>query len=152
MAKRDPRRRGGYDLGPAALTPMQEKIEEAVTAFNHGEYFEAAECFEGALAGTSDELHNLLIALSRVAAAFHLRFERGGRQSSINLISQALQVLDELRPASAGIDVERLYVELNAMVDEIRASPREERQGMRYRARLFVERRRAPRINAARGR
>jgi hypothetical protein len=33
------------------------------------------------------------------------------------------------------------------MADEIRASPREEREGPRYRARLFVERRRAPKIN-----
>ncbi len=127
-----------------------DKLEEAITAFNRGRYFEAGERFERALAAAVSEERELMAALVRIAAALHLRFERGGRQAAVNLISQALAVLEDFRPARAGIDVERLCVELAAMADEIRASPREEREGLRYRARLFVERRRAPRINAAR--
>jgi tetratricopeptide (TPR) repeat protein len=130
---------------------MDDEFDHAIAAFNRGQYFEAAECFEHALGETGSEAHAIAGALGRVAAAFHLRFERGGRQAAINLLSQALLTLEDFRPAGAGIDVERLCAELTAMADEIRASPREEHEGLRYRARLFVERRRAPKIKRTNG-
>jgi hypothetical protein len=136
---------------------MDDEFDHAIAAFNRGHYFEAAERFEQTLGEAGTEAHTIAGALGRVAAALHLRFERGGRQAAVNLLSQALLTLEDFRPARAGIDVERLCAELAAMADEIRASPREEREGLRYRARLFVERRRAPKIkktngtNAARG-
>jgi len=136
---------------------MDGEFDQAIAAFNRSHYFEAAERFEHALGETDSGVHEIAGALGRVAAALHLRFERGGRQAAVNLLSQALLTLEDFRPAHAGIDVERLCVELTAMTDEIRASPREEREGLRYRARLFVEHRRAPKIqrtnqtNAVRG-
>ena len=126
---------------------MDDEFDQAIAAFNRGAYFEAAERFEHAPGACGAELRELAGALGRVAAALHLRFERGGRQATINLLSQALATMEDFRPAHAGIDLERLCVELTAMADEIRASPREEREGLRYRARLFVERRRAPKIS-----
>ncbi|HVB82519.1 MAG TPA: hypothetical protein VNE82_21540 [Candidatus Binataceae bacterium] len=127
---------------------MDGEFDQAIAAFNRGHYFEAAERFEHAPgdAGAGSEVHEMAGALGRVAAALHLRFERGGRQAAVNLLSQALLMLEDFRPVRAGVDVERLCAELTAMADEIRASPREEREGLRYRARLFVERRRAPKI------
>ena len=127
-------------------------IDDAIAAFNRGEYFEAAEMFEAAAraAGNSDnenDLKGLLIAFNQIAAAFHLRFERGGRQASINLMSQAMIVLDDMKPARGGVDVERLCVELAAYTEEVRATPRDERDGLKHRARIFLERRRAPKIN-----
>ena len=136
---------------------MNGELDQAIATFNRGQYFEAAERFEQALGEIGSEVHEIAGALGRVAAALHLRFERGGRQAAVNLLSQALLTLEDFRPVRAGIDIERLCAELTAMADEIRASPREEREGLRYRARLFVERRRAPKIkrtdqtNAARG-
>jgi hypothetical protein len=123
------------------------KLDDAIAAFNRGEYFEAAEMFELATPSADADLKALVIALNRIAAAFHLRFERGGRQSSINLLSQAMLSLDDMKPARGGIDVERLCAELAAYTEEIRASPRTERDGLKHRARIFLERRRAPRIN-----
>lgn len=125
---------------------MNDEFDHAIAAFNRGQYFEAAERFEHALGEADSEAHVIASALGRVAAALHLRFERGGRQAAVNLLSQALLTLEDFRPARAGIDVERLCTELMAMADEIRASPREQREGLRYRARLFVERQRAPKI------
>ena len=124
-------------------------IEDAIAAFNRGAYFEAAEMFEAAAraAGKDDESRGLIVALNQIAAAFHLRFERGGRQASINLMSQAMIALDDMKPARAGIDVERLCVELAAYTEEVRATPRDERDGLKHRARIFLERRRAPKIN-----
>jgi predicted metal-dependent hydrolase len=125
-------------------------IDDAIAAFNRGEYFEAAEMFEAAArtAGNNEnDLKGLLIAFNQIAAAFHLRFERGGRQASINLMSQAMIVLDDMKPARGGVDVERLCVELAAYTEEVRATPRDERDGLKHRARIFLERRRAPKIN-----
>jgi hypothetical protein len=130
---------------------MDGEFDRAIAAFNRGNYFEAAERFEHVLGEDESEAHRIAGALGRVAAALHLRFERGGRQAAVNLLSQALLTLEDFRPARAGIDVERLCLELTAMADEIRASPREEREGLRYRARLFVERRRAPKIQRSNG-
>ena len=128
-------------------------IDDAIAAFNRGEYFEAAEMFETAAhaAGNNEndenDLKGLLIAFNQIAAAFHLRFERGGRQASINLMSQAMIALDDMKPARGGVDVERLCVELAAYTEEVRATPRDERDGLKHRARIFLERRRAPKIN-----
>jgi hypothetical protein len=130
---------------------MGDEFGQAIAAFNRGHYFEAAERFEYALAATDSDVQKVAGALGRVAAALHLRFERGGRQAAVNLLSQALLMLEDFRPARAGIDVARLCAELAAMADEIRASPREEREGLRYRARLFVERRCAPKIKKTNG-
>jgi len=128
---------------------MDDDFEQAIAAFNRGEYFAAAERFEHVRGAAGSDVRDMARALERVAAALHLRFERGGRQATVNLLSQALLTMEDFRPSCVGIDVERLCVELAALADEIRASPREEREGLRYRARLFVERRRAPKINPA---
>ena len=124
-------------------------IDEAIEAFNRGEYFDAAEKFELATRAADNDdkdLKDLASALNRIAAALHLRFERGGRQSSINLLSQAMLALDDMKPTRRGIDVERLCAELAAYTEEVRATPRSERDGLKHRARIFLERRRAPKI------
>jgi hypothetical protein len=124
-------------------------MEDAIAAFNRGAYFEAAEMFEALAraAARDDELKGLIVAFNQIAAAFHLRFERGGRQASINLMSQAMIALDDMKPERGGIDVERLCAELAAYTEEVRATPRDERDGLKHRARIFLERRRAPKIN-----
>jgi hypothetical protein len=133
----------------ATMTSLSDNpdLARAIDAFNRGAYFDAAEIFEQSLAAIDSDLKDLVAALNRVAAAMHMRFERGGRQGTINLLSQALLRLDDLKPERGGIDVERLFAELNAFTEELRAAPRDERDGLKHRARLFVERRRAPKIN-----
>lgn len=122
-------------------------IDDAIAAFNRGAYFEAAEMFETASHAANDDLKGLIVAFNQIAAALHLRFERGGRQASINLMSQAMIALDDMKPARGGVDVERLCLELAAYTEEVRATPRDERDGLKHRARIFLERRRAPKIN-----
>ncbi len=129
---------------PEAISPQ---LKEAIRSFNRGDYFAASEQFEAVGHDAEEPLKDVIGALHRVAAGLHLRFARGGRQSTINLLSQAMMALDELRPARAGIDLERLYNELAAFTDDVRASPRELEAGaLKYKARLFLERRRAPKI------
>ena len=62
-------------------------------------------------------------------------------------MSQAMLTLDDMKPTRGGVDVERLYEELAAYTAEVRATPRDERDGLKHRARIFLERRRAPKIN-----
>jgi predicted metal-dependent hydrolase len=129
----------------AALPPA---LKEAIATFNRGDYFDASEQLENAGRDAGESLRDMVGALHRIAAGLHLRFARGGRQATINLLSHAMMSLEELRPVHAGIDVERLYNEVSALTDEIRASPSEYQAGaLRHRTRLFVERRRAPKIN-----
>jgi len=125
---------------------VHSDLKDAIGDFNRGRYFDAAERFERAATIVEPELKELVGALNRVAAALHLRFNRGGRQSSINLLSQAILTLEDSRPSRGGIDIERLSSELSAYTEELRASPRNELSGARYRIRLFTERRRVPRI------
>jgi hypothetical protein len=133
---------------PAGLPPA---LQQAIETFNRGDYFAASEQFETAAHGVEESLADMVGALHRIAAGLHLRFARGGRQAAINLLSHAMMSLEDLRPSRAGIDLERLCQEVAAFTDEIRASPTEYDAGaMRHRARLFVERRRAPKINFSR--
>ena len=122
-------------------------IDDAIATFNRGAYFDSAEMFETASHNADADLKPLIVAFNQIAAAFHLRFERGGRQASINLMSQAMIALDDMKPARAGIDVDRLCTELAAYTEEVRATPRDERDGLKHRARIFLERRRAPKLN-----
>ena len=131
------------------VSAVSTSLDDAIAAFNRGEYFDAAELFEKSLAGIDPELKELAGALNRIAAAMHLRFERGGRQATINLLSQAMLTLDDMKPAKGGIDTERLFDEIYAFTEEIRAVPRDERSGLKHRARIFLERRRAPKISRA---
>jgi tetratricopeptide (TPR) repeat protein len=129
---------------------MNSEFARGIELFNRGDYFAAAESFERALAADDAAVKELAGALNRVAAALHLRFARGARQGSINLLSQAMLALEDLKPLRAGVDVERLFAEIERLTEQIRATPREQRAGIRHRARLFFERRRAPRIRQIR--
>jgi len=122
-------------------------LNDAIARFNRGDYFDAAEMFEIMGRDAAPELKSMIDAFNRIAAALHLRFERGGRQAAINLLSQAMLALDDLRPEHAGLDVERLWNELQAYAEEVRATPRNENTGLKHRTRLFLERRRAPKIS-----
>ncbi len=129
---------------------MTTPLENAIAAFNRGDYFDAAEMFEQSAAGVDAGLKDLVGALNRIAAALHLRFERGTRQAAINLLSQAMVTLEDMKPERRGIDTARLFDEIYALTEEIRAAPRDEHTGLKYRARIFLERRRAPKINRTR--
>jgi hypothetical protein len=125
---------------------VTDSLRQAIAAFNRGDYFGAGEQFEQALTTAEAEVKDLIGALNRVAAALHLRLDRGGRQAAINLLSQAMLMMEDLGPSMAGIDIARLSRELSAFTDDLRASPRQEGDGLKHRARLFIERRRAPKI------
>jgi hypothetical protein len=126
---------------------VNSHLEAAIEEFNRGDYIQAAELFENAAAEYDGAGKTFAVALNRIATGLHLRFERGGRQAVINLFSQAMLTLDQMKPSRNGVDIELLLTELHAYTEELRATPKDEGEGMKHRARLFLERRRAPKIN-----
>jgi len=127
----------------------RSNLDAAIDLFNRGAYFEAAEMFEHASNDSVDDARTVASALNRVAAALHMRFERGGRQAAINLISQALVSLDDLKHRRIGIDLESFCAALHAFTEEIRATPRDAKSGIVARGKMMLERRRAPKIRRA---
>jgi predicted metal-dependent hydrolase len=128
---------------------MNTEVERAIEVFNRGDYFAAAEAFEYSAIHVDPQHKALVGALNRIAAALHLRFEREGHRGALNLLTQALVTLQDCEPHCAGIDVERLSAEVEAFAEELRAAPRDQAPGLKHRARMFIERRRAPKINRA---
>jgi predicted metal-dependent hydrolase len=124
---------------------MNPRLKEAIALFNRGNYFAASEHLEQLAGDVEPPLKDAVVALNRIAAALHLRFERGLRQGPINLLSQALFSLEDLGLECEGINLESLRTEVSDFVEQIRASGRES-SGLRHRAQLFAARRRAPRI------
>jgi predicted metal-dependent hydrolase len=98
---------------------MSGKLERGVTLFNRRAYFESHEVWEELWQASEERDREFVGALIQMAAALHLRFERGGGRGARNLIVRALTALEEFRPAHQGVDVERLYGELTAYAERI---------------------------------
>jgi tetratricopeptide (TPR) repeat protein len=84
---------------------VDTELERAIASFNRAQYLEAGELFERAISSSNPEIKELVAALTQISAALHLRLERSGRQSCINLLSQAMLILEDLGPSRGGIDV-----------------------------------------------
>ena len=99
---------------------MDEVVGSGVEHFNHRRYFEAHEVWEGRLQESEDvRERKFLEAMIQVAAALHLRFQRGGGRGTRNLFFQALVALEDFRPAFGGIDMERFHDELSEYAERV---------------------------------
>jgi predicted metal-dependent hydrolase len=98
---------------------VSEAFERGVTSFNRRAYFEAHEIWEDLWQTAPPRDKNFLGALIQLAAALHLRFERGGGRGTRNLLVQSLTALEAFRPAFLGVDVDRLYTELSAYAERV---------------------------------
>jgi hypothetical protein len=117
-----------------------DRLAQAVALFNRREYLAAHEILEDVWRDQPGAERVIYEALIRVAAALHLRLHRGGGRGTLNLLQQALVLLDDLRPTCAGIDTAAFYADVARYVDELRGAS--DRVG-------WLERFRLPRIQAA---
>jgi predicted metal-dependent hydrolase len=117
------------------VTPV---LRRGARLFNFGRYLGAQQVWEAAWRDAPPEDRPFLEALVQLAAGLHLRTRRGATRGAVHLLSQALIVLEEYRPAAHGIDVEALVAEFNAYLDWIRGLDRPHR---------FLDRRRIPRVH-----
>ena len=98
---------------------MSDAFERGVALFNRRGYFESHEVWEELWQQAEEREKAFLGALIQIAAALHLRFERGGGRGTRNLLVQALTTLDGYRPSFSGVDVERLYGELATYAERV---------------------------------
>ena len=98
---------------------MNEAFEQGVVLFNRRAYFEAHEAWEALWQHAEEREKAFFAALIQIAAALHLRFERGGGRGTRNLLVQALTTLEGYRPSFGGVDVDRLYGELETYAQRV---------------------------------
>ena len=118
---------------------MHSKLKAAVALFNRREYFECHEILEEIWHEAVEEDKNFYEGLIRFATGLHLRFNRRAPQGAINLLTQGLMRIENYRPAYHGVDVARLYDEIDAHVNDLKSSKNPQAG--------FFERWRVPRIH-----
>jgi len=126
------------DLTPAAL----EALDKAVREFNAWRFYDCHETLEDAWRDLGGKAGNVADGFSlppggveatdalrpadfyqgviKVAAGFH-HVLRDNHKGAVNLLSDALRLLDPFRPAYLGIDVDRLHAEVRACLKRINA-------------------------------
>ena len=120
---------------------MSPKLKKAIASFNRREYFECHEALEEMWQEAEGEEKAFYESLIRFATGFHLRLNRRNRQGAINLLTQGLMTIETYRPAYLGVDVTRLYADMAAHVESLKATE-SAKPGL-------FERWRAPRIKMA---
>ncbi|MEW6298874.1 MAG: DUF309 domain-containing protein [Thermodesulfobacteriota bacterium] len=118
---------------------MHAKLKDAITLFNRREYFACHQILEDAWHEATEEEKAFYEGLIRLATGLHLRFNRRAPQGAINLLTQGLMRLEDYRPTYHGVDVGRLYDDIEAHLNDLKAS-QSPRAG-------FFRRWRAPRIH-----
>jgi predicted metal-dependent hydrolase len=117
---------------------MHPKLREAVRLFNRREYFSCHQILEEGWSEIAAEDQAFYEALIRFATALHLRFNRGASQGTINLLTQGLMRLESYRPSHHGVNVARLYTEVDTHAEHLKTVTKD-KPG-------FFERWRVPRI------
>jgi len=117
-----------------------EALWRAVRLYNSGDYLACQELFEEIDRACAAERKPLVRALAMLACGMHLHFHRGGGRGALNLMRQCLVLLDDLRPAAAGIATAELYEALLAYVQDL--------QDRKKPGPIFFDRWLAPKIRA----
>jgi len=118
---------------------MHAKLRDAITLFNRREYFACHEVLEEIWRDATDEDKAFFEGLIRFSTGLHLRFNRRAPRGAINLLTQGLMRIENYRPVHHGVNVARLYDEIDAHVNDLK-SAKNPQAG-------FFERWRVPRIH-----
>ena len=102
---------------------MSPKLKEAVRLFNRRAYFDCHQLLEEIWREADAPDKPLYEALIRLSTGLHLWFHRGGGQGAVNLWTQALMRLEDFRPEAQGIDVARLYNDVDRRVQDLKTDP-----------------------------
>jgi predicted metal-dependent hydrolase len=99
---------------------VSDAFERGVELFNRRVYFESHEVWEELWQQTTEERdRRFLEAFMQVAAALHLRFQRGGGRGARNLLFRAMVTLEDYRPGHRGVDVARFHDELSTYAERV---------------------------------
>jgi hypothetical protein len=126
-------------VGVGIMEIMHSKLKDAIALFNRREYFACHEVLEEIWHEAAEEDKNFYEGLIRFATGLHLRFNRRVPQGAINLLTQGLMRIENYRPTYHGVDVARLYAEIDIHLSDLKVS-KSSQAG-------FFERWRVPRIH-----
>jgi len=112
-------------------------VRRGVRLFNRGRYLAAQQVFEAAMRDAAVADRAFLEALVQLAGGLHLRTRRGATRGALNLIRQALILVDDYRPSAHGVDVDACIADFDAYVDWVKGLGRPHR---------FLDRLRIPRL------
>ena len=92
---------------------------EAVDRYNRGDYLVAQESLEALFNTLPAADQPLVRSLMILATAMHLHFRRGGGRGVLNLLRQAMVILDELSPEREGVATGELFDAAQAYLQEL---------------------------------
>lgn len=101
---------------------MHPTLRHAVTLFNRRAYFDCHQTLEDLWRDASADDKSFYEGLIRLATGLHLRFNRRGTQGAVNLLTQGLMRLEHYQPTHQGIDVARLYEDIDQHVNDLKAA------------------------------
>lgn len=120
------------------MSGMHPRLKDAVSLFNQQDYFNCHEILEEVWRESSTDDKHFYEGLIRLSTGLHLRFHRRIQQGAINLLTQGLMRLEQYQPTYLGVDVARLYKEVDEHLQNLKASKKAQPG--------FLERWRTPRI------
>lgn len=97
----------------------REELLDAVARFNRGDYFAAQERLEALFNRAPADDQPLVRSLMILAAGMHLHFRRGGGRGVLNLLRQAMVILDDLGTERDGIATGELFEVVEAYLHEL---------------------------------
>lgn len=97
----------------------REKLYEALTLYNQGEYMDCQERLEALHAEAEDADRPLVRGLLALSCGMYMHFRRGGGRGVLNLFRQSLVALDGFRPRHLGVEVEELFDAVQAYLGDL---------------------------------
>jgi predicted metal-dependent hydrolase len=97
---------------------MQDRFQEGIRLFNHGEFFECHEVLEAVWTPERGARRLFLQSLIHVAVGFY-HHGRGNPLGAVRQLRKALHKLGVYLPECEGIDTARLYKEAEAVLRQI---------------------------------
>jgi predicted metal-dependent hydrolase len=100
----------------AAPLDVPTAVRRGVRLFNSGRYMSAHVMWEDTWREAGPPDRGFLEGLIQLAGGLHLRTRRGGTRGAVHLLSQAMVLLEDHRPAAHGVDVEALVTDFGAFI------------------------------------
>jgi len=107
------------DLDPAT----REALAKGISEFNAWRFYDCHETLEDVWRevgskGEEGTLADFYQGIIKIAAGFH-HVLRDNHKGAINLLSDAFRLLESFRPATLGVDVDRLLADTRPCLDRI---------------------------------
>lgn len=111
----------------AAPLDVPTAVRRGVRLFNAGRYMSAHMMWEETWREAQPPDRGFLEGLIQLAGGLHLRTRRGATRGAVHLLSQAMVLLEDHRPAAHGVDVEALVADFGDYIGWLREVDRPHR-------------------------